>query len=612
MKKFTHFLLSLVLILPCLFLFACGDDPTINDISVELSSSNLTMTDNEIEVVYGNNMELQPEDFRVFGLSDEKVIVEIPQKTETTEGYTFLSNVPDDAVTPVGEYTISISYGEITKSITLTVKKETLNMSGVQWNYTVPFIYDDAPKTVAILESTLPVGVTVSYSGVCQEITAGEYTATAHFSYTDGVNFNKIDDMVLNWKINRANYNLSSVAMKSFVYNGTEQSAEVDENTLPNDVIVSEIKGENLETDAGEYTAIVSFETLDTENYNTIEPMYLTWNINRAVFTVEDIGLKLKQKTFIYDGTPKTVEIDYDELNEGFEVVDFKAPYSTVVGHSNCMAEIRYTGDDASNYQEVGRIYLDWQITKPVLTINLNDSTIKYGEDLSGSGYTVSGLVDGDDESVITGTIDYYSTDYYVGAGVGEYSISASGLETTKYVINYVPGILTVGKTDLIVKASDTEIYYNDAPVCDGVEYTGFVASDNENSLIGAVEFDYTYEQGDDIGTYTITPRGVSSENYNITFQTGNLVVSPAVVDVCLFDFDDEFDFSYTGSPVKPELADLPEYIVATSYKYTQNDEEIEPIDVGTYVVEITLTCTDSNYVLSDDTLILDYTIEQP
>ena len=84
---------------------------------------------------------------------------------------------------------------------------------------------------------------------------------------------------------------------------------------------------------------------------------------------------------------------------------------------------------------------------------------------------------------------------------------------------------ITIKKAPLTITAKDHTIVYGDLPEANGVSYEGFVNGETEAVLIGTITYTYNYAQSDKVGVYTITPGGVSSDNYEITFVNGNLTV---------------------------------------------------------------------------------------
>ena len=86
----------------------------------------------------------------------------------------------------------------------------------------------------------------------------------------------------------------------------------------------------------------------------------------------------------------------------------------------------------------------------------------------------------------------------------------------------------TIKKAKLTVTAKDTTITYGNELMGSGVKYTGLVSGDK---LGGTLDYDYTYTRYGDInGSYTISPKGLTSNNYEITPASGKLTVLPREV----------------------------------------------------------------------------------
>ncbi|MBR4033524.1 MAG: hypothetical protein IKJ04_01830, partial [Clostridia bacterium] len=54
----------------------------------------------------------------------------------------------------------------------------------------------------------------------------------------------------------------------------------------------------------------------------------------------------------------------------------------------------------------------------------------------------------------------------------------------------------------------------------------------------------------------------------------------------------------YTGEVITPEISELIEGVKVVTYKYTQNNEDTQPINVGDYVAHAELAPENENYVL--------------
>lgn len=104
-------------------------------------------------------------------------------------------------------------------------------------------------------------------------------------------------------------------------------------------------------------------------------------------------------------------------------------------------------------------------------------------------------------------TIYYYVTD-------GDENILLSGSKT-----------IIIEKAPLTVRANDIECYTNSDPTPGGVTCTGFEGSDDISALSGTLAYSYSYTRGMGAGTYSVTPSGLTSGNYDITFESGVLTV---------------------------------------------------------------------------------------
>jgi hypothetical protein len=84
------------------------------------------------------------------------------------------------------------------------------------------------------------------------------------------------------------------------------------------------------------------------------------------------------------------------------------------------------------------------------------------------------------------------------------------------------------------VKADDKSKVYGQTDPAFTVSYTGFVNGDTESVLGGTLSF--SRAPGEAVGSYLITPSGLTSTNYAISFATGNLTISKAALTVTAAD----------------------------------------------------------------------------
>lgn len=156
--------------------------------------------------------------------------------------------------------------------------------------------------------------------------------------------------------------------------------------------------------------------------------------------------------------------------------------------------------------------------TDPVLTYQLTSGNLVNGDSLTGS----------------------LTRD--AGENVGNYAIRQGSLTAgSNYSINFTNGTLTINRAPLMIVASNDAMHpdyflYSGlyAPGAgysggNGVRYMGFVRNDTPSSLNGTLGYGGTSQGAYQIGRYTITPMGLTSGNYEITYVSGTLDISSTV-----------------------------------------------------------------------------------
>lgn len=105
-------------------------------------------------------------------------------------------------------------------------------------------------------------------------------------------------------------------------------------------------------------------------------------------------------------------------------------------------------------------------IDKADATVTANSNTLAYnGQTQSVTGFTASGLVNGEDASVLTGLTETGGT----GRNAGNYAHSLGvGSYSGNYTLNFVPGSLTINKAALTISSSDVTKTYDGTTIARG------------------------------------------------------------------------------------------------------------------------------------------------
>ena len=107
--------------------------------------------------------------------------------------------------------------------------------------------------------------------------------------------------------------------------------------------------------------------------------------------------------------------------------------------------------------------------------------------------------------------------------------VTAGGLASGNYAITLRPGTLAVDPAPLTVTALDADRAASapaTPPSASAID--GFVLGEDAGDLDGALGFATAHEPPARSGSYAITPGGLASGNYAITYAAGTLTIAPA------------------------------------------------------------------------------------
>ena len=228
----------------------------------------------------------------------------------------------------------------------------------------------------------------------------------------------------------------------SFVFNGEEIVAYED-----NSLYVVE---NGSAVDAGTYDATLSLRYPDFSHWSdgSVEDKVVTWNINPKQISVSDFR-----------------DID-DRIYEGKQIMPTLVPIAplTVDDYSFTYGDNKDAGvgtvDVVARNNFVGSLTLEFDILKKDLKLIVHDANTTYGGAAPAYDYHFDGFVDGEDASVLGGTLSIVCDYPGINGDAGEYPIVASGLTSDNYDIEYLNGKFTVSPYQL--KADDFTIDLSD------------------------------------------------------------------------------------------------------------------------------------------------------
>jgi hypothetical protein len=377
-----------------------------------------------------------------------------------------------------------------------------------------------------------------------------------------------------------------TLANTTLTYNGNAQT-----------INVSSVKDGNTTIPTSEYEVGYSNNTNASDAAavtvtNATGGNYIVYGSTTFTINKKDLSITAKTKTITYGDEP---------ANDG-------VTYSGFVGEENA-SNLSGTLSYAYNYSQYGNVG-SYTITPSGLTSNnyeitYNNGTLTVGQKEVGLSWsettsfpydgtshclsaTASGMVNSD---AIAVTVTGEQTN------AGNHTATASVLTGEKAGNYKLPAANTkafsITKVGLTVTANNNTITYGDAPAGNGVTYDGFVNSETESVLGGTLDYNYSYTQYGNVGnTYTITPKGLTSNNYNISYVGGSLTVNPKALSI-------------TAEAKAKEYGDDDPALTYTSEGLVGSDAITGALSreagesVGTYAISQNTLTASSNYTLS-------------
>ena len=425
---------------------------------------------------------------------------------------------------------------------TMTVTKKA---AGLVWSDD-SYLYDGASHRPTVTDLTGIVAsddvatllTKVGYVGAAaKNYRTTPYTVTASVSLLTNYSFASTTH---DYEITKREITIVSRDTDTFVYNGGEQYTKVTElgNVVDGEeaatlgILIYTREGGSVagsSKNAGNYYVTVSLP--DVCNYTFRGDVVL-----KTAFTVQTTPLTVtaENKAVVYGSSAPNYTVSYDGFvgGETRNVLGGTPAFNCAYAAGSNVGEyvITPSGLISGNY-EITFTPGTLTVSKKALTVRADNKSVTYGD--AAPIYTASytGFVLGEDAGDLGGSLTL-SCSYAQGNNAATYTITPSGLTSSNYEISFQAGTLTVGKKALTVKAENKNATYGDAAPSYTVSYNGFVLGQTSSVLGGSLQYTCNYSKGSAATTYTITPKGLTSSNYQISFQTGTLTVSKKALTV--------------------------------------------------------------------------------
>lgn len=368
----------------------------------------------------------------------------------------------------------------------------------------------------------------------------------------------------------------------TFEYNGS----------VPNVTWTNNIEG---------YTATLDMKVLSADAGSHVDTIAAIFTNGEHTFSAK-IPYRYTIKPAVLAAKVNDVSREYGEDNPNFNVsfsgfvgeenesVFTTMPTASTIATKTSNAgdyPISISGGSATNYEliyESGTL----TITKAPLSAKVKDAAKVYGMQNPAFSLEYDGLKNGETAPAWT-TTPIFQTEATTSSNVGQYAVTAKDGVPVNYDLKEIKaGTLNVTPASLTITANDaTRQYYSDNPTF-SFRSEGFVNNEDENVLSAVPTLSTSATKTSDVGDYQIEVSGTSSKNYNISFVSGTLSVTPRTLIASVGNYEraynednPAFEVTYDGFVGNDNESVLSAKAIASTSATKKTDVGAYPIVVS-------------------------------
>jgi gliding motility-associated-like protein len=448
------------------------------------------------------------------------------------------------------------------------------------------FILSEDKLTVSLtIAENLPVNTQVILeipTGFVKDLVGNSFVGFSDYTYTwSFTTINKLDQTITFPEIEAKTY-----GDLTFTLGNAETDRGLTVTYTATDPTVVSIKGNQATILKSGSTTITATQDGDETNF-AASPVDQTLTVGKKELTITVDSNQSK----VYGASDPTLTYKATGFEGDDDVTILTGSLARAAGEAVDDYKITQGTLSAGNNYTIDFTGADFAITAKTLTITVDANQSKvYGAGDPTFTYQATGFEGDDDVTILTGSLARAA-----GEAVGDYKITQGCLSAgDNYEINFVGVDFAITKARLTVTAGDkTKVYGQQDPEFT-VSYKGFVLEEDESDLDGNLDFER--ESGENVGIYEITLDGYLSDNYEISYVSGELEVTKAAVTITAADKSKTYGlanpsltFSYSGL-VNGDTKVSTEPSISTTATQSSN--------VGSY--QITLSgAADQNYAIT-------------
>jgi hypothetical protein len=192
-----------------------------------------------------------------------------------------------------------------------------------------------------------------------------------------------------------------------------------------------------------------------------------------------------------------------------------------------------YVSDDPQFGNGSTSAPLSENVAPATLIVTADNATKVYGAANPAFTASYAGFVNGDDPTVLSGTLNW-TTSATSSGHVGSYALAVSGVVDPDYSIQFVDGTLSVTPAALSITADNQSMAYGGAIPTLTASFSGLVNGDTSASLTELPTLSTTATSASPAGNYPITASGAVDPDYTITYTDGTATINmpPPVISL--------------------------------------------------------------------------------
>lgn len=372
------------------------------------------------------------------------------------------------------------------------------------------------------------------------------------------------------------------------------------EYSLDNDTYVSSISFKNAInttlffriTDLNEQDPC---EVVEDSISVTIQKVTLSIKAINAEITYGDLTPQLQYTVEGFVNNENETNITAPQISSTYSQFDTAGDYAIVV--SNASAD-----NYSFNYTNA-----TLKVLKKTISAKVQNKQVSYSDEISGYNIEYTGLVKDSDIDEINTEHASYTTSYTSSSPVNStgYSVSVNNLYSNNYNFEYFDGLIIVNKKNVTIKPKDAQVIFGESAPTFELECTNATLKETVTA-----QFSCSYTSLDNAGQYTVTILDAQSNNYEFTTEPGVLTVNKKVANIIIAEksitFGDQkpaFTHTYANLAVGDSTTINTTITYSCSYNVGNNIGEYDISATAEDTINYTFTCTSSKLIVSPKTV---------